>query len=277
MPILLQKTFPLTIFPGLYLLFLVHFAECSLYDQNKAVIPHNNAISKQHVNSQKTFDIVVHGILLWASMGFLMPVGILTMRMSSTRDCHQTMHKILFYLHAILQVLSVLLVTVGAVLSITKFENAFNNSHQRIGLALYAAIYVQILIGFRRPKRGTRGRSAWYFLHWILGTTISMVGILNIYTGLQAYHKKTSRSTRLWTIIFTAQVSFMAIFYLFQDKWEYMQKQGIVISVGASEISSPADQVDNQKDVLNEPSRKSNALGTYFSRTNALNKLFQLT
>lgn len=61
-------------------------------------------LSNLQVNSQKTFDIVVHGILLWASMGFLMPVGILTMRMSSTTNSHHSRHKILFNLHAIFQV-----------------------------------------------------------------------------------------------------------------------------------------------------------------------------
>ncbi|KAG8385303.1 hypothetical protein BUALT_Bualt03G0027900 [Buddleja alternifolia] len=272
-----QKMHPLSTLSSLLsLLCLVHFAECSSYE---ARAPHNHTIIEQHVNSHKTFDIMVHGILLWASMGFLMPVGILTMRMSSTRDCRQTTHKIVFYVHAILQVLTVLLVTIGAVLSIRKFENAFDNNHQRIGLALYGAIYVQIMIGCRRPKRGAKGRSAWYFSHWILGTTISLVGILNIYTGLQAYHKRTSKSTTLWSIIFTAQVSVMAIFYLFQDKWEYMQKQGRIMAPadGGVQGSSTGDQINNQKDELDESFRRSNALGAYFSRSNALNKLFQLT
>ncbi|CAI9782143.1 unnamed protein product [Fraxinus pennsylvanica] len=211
--------------------------------------------SSERVNSQKTLDITLHGVLLWASMGFLTPLGVLTIRMSSTWECHQKTRKILFYVHAILQVLSVLLATVGAALSIRNFENTFYNSHQRIGLALYGAIYVQVLIGFRRPKRGTRRRSLWYFLHWILGTTICLVGIINVYTGLQAYHKRTSK-----------------VFYLFQDKWDYMKKQGMIPS---EPVNSRMDST--QKDTFNEECRKSNALGTHFSRTNALNKLFQLT
>ncbi|KAK4421087.1 cytochrome domain-containing protein [Sesamum alatum] len=265
---------------GVALLLLVHFAECSSYEQNEAGIHRN----KQRESPQKAFDIAVHGILLWASMGFLMPVGILTIRMSSTKErCRPARRKILFYVHAVVQVLSVLLVTVGAVLSIRKFENVFDNSHQRIGLALYIAIYLQVLTGFRRPKRGSRSRRAWYFSHWILGTTVCSVGILNVYTGLQAYHKRTSRSSTLWSVVFTAQVSFMAILYLFQDKWEYIQKQGVMMSRdGDSDNASPAGVLDNnnRKDVgvlMNEPCRKSNALGTYFSRTNALDKLFQLT
>lgn len=49
--------------------------------------------------------------------------------------------------------LSVLLATVGAAMSLKKFENSFDNSHQKLGLALYGAILVQGLIGFFRPHR----------------------------------------------------------------------------------------------------------------------------
>lgn len=127
-------------------------------------------------------------------------------------------------------------------------------------------------------SRGKKGRSLWYFLHWILGTTISVVGIINIYTGLQAYHKRTSRSIRLWTILFTSEISIMALIYLFQDKWGYMKKQGVIL--GNTPVS-PSDQElpqNNQKEVLTESAiRKSNSLGNYFATSNALRKLFQLT
>ncbi|KAK8524609.1 hypothetical protein V6N13_015625 [Hibiscus sabdariffa] len=220
--------------------------------------------------------IFVHGLLLWASMGFLMPVGILTIRMANKEEDGKRV-KFLFYLHAILQILAVLLATVGAVLSIRNFENSFSNHHQRLGLALYVAISMQAIIGFFRPRRGKR-RSTWYLTHWILGTTTSVVGIINIYTGLKAYHKKTSRSTAIWTIIFTVQISLIACFYLFQDKWEYIQKQGLILGNNYNNSphhpTPPSNQVqenaitvmDNQsnKVVLPQPCAKPNALGNLF-------------
>ncbi|KAG6420551.1 hypothetical protein SASPL_117083 [Salvia splendens] len=138
----------------------------------------------------------------------------------------------------------------------------------------YAAIYMQLILGFKRRKRGSRARSAWYLLH-------CLVGVLNIYTGLQAYHIITSTNTRFYTIIFTAQLSFMVILYLFQDKWDYILRQGmppgVVGSYGNNDIPLPitlSQQVEDDriKDSFNEPSMKSND----FSRTNVLNKLFQL-
>ncbi|KAL1562588.1 cytochrome b561 domain-containing protein-like protein [Salvia divinorum] len=266
------------------LLLLAHFCESSPYKNQDS-----GSLNEHDEISQRMFDIVVHGILLWASMGFLIPLGILVMRVSSCRsDFQPSRHKKVFYVHAVLQVLSVLLVTVGAILSIRNFENAFNNTHQRLGLALYVAICMQLILGFKRPKRGARARSAWYLLHWLLGTITCLVGILNIYTGLQAYQKRSSTNTRFYTIIFTAQLSFMIILYLFQDKWDYILRQGMPPAIvgssyqnnGAALPITSSEQVedDRMRDSYNElVSMKSNALGTHFSRTNVLNKLFQLT
>ncbi|KAM3284685.1 cytochrome domain-containing protein [Capsicum chacoense] len=246
---------------------------------NSQLISINQHVPK--VNSHKIFEIEIHGILLWASLGFLMPAGILTIRLSNTEECSRTKLKILFYVHGTLQVVSVLLATAGAVLSIKSFENTFNNNHQRIGLALYVAIYVQLLMGFRRPKRGSKGRSVWYFFHWLLGTTICLAGIINTYTGLNAYHERTCKPISLWTIIFTAQISFMGFFYLFQDKWEYIQKQGAILENNETmtpQVEIVVPQSGEQKMIMRtESGRKSNALGTFFSRSNVLNKLLQQT
>lgn len=47
-------------------------------------------------------QIVVHGFLLWASMGFLMPVGILAIRLSNLEE-HGRKRKIMFFVHAVTQ------------------------------------------------------------------------------------------------------------------------------------------------------------------------------
>ncbi|KAL8088377.1 cytochrome b561 domain-containing protein At4g18260-like [Apium graveolens] len=214
--------------------------------------------STDKLSSQMLFDIQVHGLLLWSSMGFLMPVAILAIRMSN-REASGRKSKFLFYMHATLQILSVFVVTAGAVLSIRKFENTFNNTHQKMGLGLYGVIWLQALTGFFRPQRGNKGRSVWYLVHWILGTTVSLLGIVNIYTGLQAYHKKSSKSIRLWTTIFTAEVFFIAFLYLFQDKWNYIKKQGVIL--GDAPIQ-PTDQEMNAIPVPIEEKKISFSRGT---------------
>lgn len=79
--------------------------------------------------------------------------------------------------------------------------------------------------------RERKGRSIWYIFHWLQGITVSFLGVINIYTGLQAYHGKTSKSVRIWTIIFTAKISAMIFLYLLQEKKNYMQKHGVILDV----------------------------------------------
>ncbi|KAF1876307.1 hypothetical protein Lal_00029654, partial [Lupinus albus] len=242
------------------------FTYCTAYEEVNQFGSHKNTNNKVYkVNHQKTSDIAVHGFLLWASMGFLMPLGILTIRGSKKTEPGSRRNRFLFYLHVVFQMLAVLLSTIGAVMSLKKFENSFDNNHQRLGLALYGAILVQAFIGFFRPPRGKKERSYWYLIHWMLGTIVSLVGIINIYTGLKAYHKRTLKSTSLWTILFTLEVSFIGLIYLFQDKLEYMKKQG-VIEINESIVASNQDipQRQNQKDLMPIACGKRNALENLF-------------
>ncbi|CAN7013481.1 unnamed protein product [Brassica rapa subsp. trilocularis] len=184
------------------------------------------------LSNQMITSIKLHGILLWASMGFLMPMGILFIRMANKANENGRNVKVFFYLHVIFQqILAVVLATIGAIMSLRTLENSFNNNHQRLGLALYVAMWLQFLTGIFRPSRGSKRRLKWFLLHWILGTIVSIIGIINIYTGIRAYHMKTSssRDSSIWTILFTAQLSFLVVVYLIQDKWEHFQKQRVVI------------------------------------------------
>ncbi|KAF3777844.1 Cytochrome b561 domain-containing protein [Nymphaea thermarum] len=200
----------------------------------------NNTLQK--IDPQLQFQMEVHGFLLWASVGLLTPVGVVLMRLSHRVDCRKRL-KILFYLHAVLEIISVLLATVGAIMALKNFENKFNNTHQKIGLAIYALIWLQPFIGLCRPHRGIKGRSSWYFLHWLLGTGVSLLGFLNIYIGLYAYHNRTSNNVTVWVILLTAEVSFLSFLYLLQDKWDYLQKQRSFL--GAEEPIRPTHQVSS--------------------------------
>ncbi|CAN0913957.1 Cytochrome b561 domain-containing protein At4g18260 [Linum grandiflorum] len=193
--------------------------------QEHVKLTSNHSLTAGHnhhkqLSEKLLFEIRVHGFLLWASMGFLMPVGILAIRMSHREQCGRRL-KILFYVHSISQ-------AAGAIMSFRNFSNTFNNNHQRIGLSLYGIIWLQALTGFIRPSRGSKGRSFWYCLHWMTGTTLSVLGIINMYTGLLAYHQKTSRSIRVWIIALTVEVCLLAFLYLLQDKWGYIKRQGVV-------------------------------------------------
>ncbi|XP_010557147.1 PREDICTED: cytochrome b561 domain-containing protein At2g30890 [Tarenaya hassleriana] len=195
---------------------------CSSHESTRSLAIDANGIhpsSEKLISWKILYEVKVHGFLLWASMGLLMPIGILSIRMPNKDRCRR-----LFYLHVTSQMSALILVTVGAVMSIRNFNNSFDNYHQRIGIGLYIVVWFQALLGFLRPPpRGHKARSPWFMAHWILGTSTSLLGILNIYTGLYAYSTKTSTSVKLWTILFTVQVSCFAFFFLFQEKWSYVR------------------------------------------------------
>ncbi|PKA48745.1 Transcription factor bHLH133 [Apostasia shenzhenica] len=137
-------------------------------------------------------------------------------------------------------VIAVLLATGAAILSLKNFEKSFSNTHQRMGLALYALIWVLPVIGFFRPQRGEKLRSIWYTGHWLLRTGTAIIGTMNIFVGLCAYEKKTTKNIRSWTLLFAAQVVIMGFIYLLQDRWDYIKKQGVIL--GEEQIT-PSDQI----------------------------------
>ena len=59
-------------------------------------------VSYLKMSPRLQFEITLHGFLLWASMGFLMPVGILAIRLSN-REENPRWLRILFYVHTIFQ------------------------------------------------------------------------------------------------------------------------------------------------------------------------------
>ncbi|KAL3821344.1 hypothetical protein ACJIZ3_007249 [Penstemon smallii] len=259
---------------GLIILNLLNSVSSSQEHTRMQNIHQSNKHNIHEITPQLSFQIKLHGFILWASVGFLMPVSIVMKRMSNREESSRRL-KIIFYIHAITQaptilllsfnpkpnhksycyhVLAVLLATAGTVMPIKYFDNSFNNDHQRIGLAFYGLMWLQALIGIFRPHRGSKGRTIWFLFHWLMGIAVSLLGIINIYTGLQAYHKRTSKNVRVWIIIFTVEISFLFFIYLLQEKWHYIQKQGIIL--GNNPVQ-PTDQEmsprSQQKETSSEP------------------------
>ncbi|XP_051136287.1 cytochrome b561 domain-containing protein At4g18260-like isoform X2 [Andrographis paniculata] len=241
-----KKLAAVAIFVGIVVLNPI--APVGSVDEDTPVVAKINSGNKDKImiSSQLSFEIKLHGFLWWASVGLLMPAGILVKRILNNEASGRRL-KIVFYVHAFMEISAVLIGTAAAAMSIKYFDNTFNNGHQRIGLVFYLVMWLQLLTAIFRPKRGSKGRSMWFFLHWLLGIAVPLLGVINIYTGLQAYHGRTSKNVGIWTIIFTVQISILLFFYLLQDKWPYIQKQGMIlrndpVSPTDHEMSSPHRQ-----------------------------------
>lgn len=169
-----------------------------------------------------------HGFLLWVSMGFLMPLAIIVIRMSrlcAERGESTQVMKVLFYVHVGLQLLAFVFLVIGAAISLKYFGNKFRHTHHRLGLALYLSAWLSPIIGFLRPRRGTLSRGAWYFSHWLFGHFTVILGFVNIYIGLTIHEKHEAKSQKLWNVLFSIQIAIMGAIYLMQDRWTYMVDQ----------------------------------------------------
>ncbi|KAF3334782.1 cytochrome b561 domain-containing protein [Carex littledalei] len=75
---------------------------------------HNDSQSSpMKLNPKLSLQIKIHALLLWGSVGFLMPIGILVIRFASSCTCGKY-SRVLFYLHVVLQIAAVALATAGA-------------------------------------------------------------------------------------------------------------------------------------------------------------------
>lgn len=87
--------------------------------------------------------------------------------------------------------------------------------------------------------RGGKNRGIWYAFHWLIGVAVTLLGIVNVYTGLQAYNTRTMKSTSVWKWLFSVEVAFIAFIYLFQEKWQYIKQSGGILG---DESVRPTDQ-----------------------------------
>lgn len=104
---------------------------------------------------------------------------------------------------------------------------------------------------------------------------MTLTGIVNIYTGLGSYHRRTKKSTSLLFVLFTTEVCVLALLYLLQDKWEYMVRSGEGSSsdgrtdVGAADelvVQSGNSKSNASLKLVMEPCKKSNALINHFKQ-----------
>ncbi|KAK8546657.1 hypothetical protein V6N12_027433 [Hibiscus sabdariffa] len=103
MQVLAGKLVSFFMFIGLVIVFIPPSVSSSDEEHVKSIgsdTVNNHNIQK--VSHKLMFEITLHGFLLWTSMGFLMPVGILAIRMSNREECGRRL-QMLFYVHAVSQ------------------------------------------------------------------------------------------------------------------------------------------------------------------------------
>ncbi|XBJ20526.1 hypothetical protein VPH35_011340 [Triticum aestivum] len=156
----------------------IHGSSDSLERSNQSF----ESVQPLELTPKLSLQLKLHTFLLWSSVGFLMPAGVLLIR------------------------------SVAAALSITNFENTFNNTHQQIGLALYG------LSGSSRSSDSldlTGACGSW------------CTGCRGWRCGIHKYRERTSRSIGLWTSLLATKVSAVALVNLLQGRWNHVMPQEV--------------------------------------------------
>nr|XP_043621547.1 cytochrome b561 and DOMON domain-containing protein At3g25290 [Erigeron canadensis] len=126
----------------------------------------------------------IHGILNAVSWGILFPVGIIIARYLRT---FPSADPIWFYLHASCQVSAYAIGVAGWATGLklgSESKGITFNTHRNIGIALFCLATVQVFALFLRPNKDHKLRFYWNIYHHGIGYAILVLGILNVFKGL---------------------------------------------------------------------------------------------
>ncbi|CAM6091466.1 unnamed protein product [Calypogeia fissa] len=189
------------------------------------------APAKKEVSHRAAGEYIqIHGWLMWVSMGFLFPLGAILIRFNrgltdSNSLASPARARLLLYLHSTVQCGGVGCATAGIAILIKEFGPTFFHTHMKLGLALWIITMIMPVISIVRPAKGTQGRPIWLFVHWLLGTGVIFLGVVNCYIGIEIYQFHHG-SIRSLDIAFSVQVAVMAFVYFLQDRFSYILGQG---------------------------------------------------
>ncbi|KAK3004660.1 hypothetical protein RJ639_018277 [Escallonia herrerae] len=126
----------------------------------------------------------IHGILNAVSWGILFPIGAIVARYLRV---FQSADPAWFYLHASCQVSAYAIGVAGWGTGLklgSESKGVTYSSHRNIGIALFCLATVQIFALFLRPKKDHKYRYYWNIYHHGLGYSILVLGIINVFKGL---------------------------------------------------------------------------------------------
>ncbi|MCD7455876.1 hypothetical protein HAX54_029978 [Datura stramonium] len=124
----------------------------------------------------------LHGLLNAVSWGIMMPIGILFARYLKVFS-----DPAWFYLHSIWQITAYVIGGVGWVTGLQLGSESHGiqfTAHRTIGIVLFSLATLQASAMLLRPKRDHKHRIYWNIYHRSVGYSIVVLGIINIFKGL---------------------------------------------------------------------------------------------
>ncbi|CAN8231679.1 unnamed protein product [Cochlearia groenlandica] len=193
-----------------------------------SLLPH--PISGNNVRSMSTLNLVsgvsaaagggggssklrkrnIHGILNGLSWGIMMPLGAIIaryLRVAKSAD------PAWFYLHVLCQASAYIIGVAGWATGLKLGGDSPGirySTHRAIGIALFTLATVQVFAMFLRPKPEHKHRLYWNIYHHTIGYTLIILGVVNVFKGLDILNpKKQWRNSYIGIIVALAIVAFV--------------------------------------------------------------------
>ncbi|XP_058736840.1 cytochrome b561 and DOMON domain-containing protein At3g25290-like [Vicia villosa] len=156
--------------------------------------PNLNSKGRLSLNGAEVSDVPVdfaikkkniHGLLNTVSWGILFPLGVIMARYVKT---FPSADPAWFYLHVGCQLSAYVLGVAGWATGIklgSESEGITFSVHRNVGITLFCLATIQIFALLLRPNKDHKYRFYWNIYHHSFGYTIIILGILNIFRGLE--------------------------------------------------------------------------------------------
>ncbi|PWA45090.1 auxin-responsive family protein [Artemisia annua] len=145
----------------------------------------------------------IHGILNAVSWGILFPIGIIIARYLRT---FPSADPAWFYLHAFCQVSAYAIGVAGWGTGLklgSESKGVTYSTHRNIGITLFCLATVQVFALFLRPNKDHKFRFYWNIYHHGIGYAILVLGILNVFKGLDILSPESKWRTAYIIVIST--------------------------------------------------------------------------
>ncbi|XP_038704099.1 cytochrome b561 and DOMON domain-containing protein At3g25290 [Tripterygium wilfordii] len=143
----------------------------------------------------------IHGILNAVSWGILFPLGAIIARYMRT---FESADPAWFYLHVFCQISAYAIGVAGWATGLklgSESQGITYTIHRNIGIALFSLATVQIFALFLRPKKDHKYRFYWNIYHHSIGYSILVLGIYNVFRGLNMLNPEDKWKTAYFLVI----------------------------------------------------------------------------
>ncbi|TXG54258.1 hypothetical protein EZV62_019514 [Acer yangbiense] len=143
----------------------------------------------------------IHGILNVVSWGILLPIGVIIARYIRP---FEGMDPAWFYLHISCQFSAYIIGAAGWGTGLklgSKSKGVTYSTHRNLGIALFSLCTLQVFALFLRPKKDHKYRFYWNIYHHGIGFSILIMGILNVFKGLDILNPEKKWKTAYITVI----------------------------------------------------------------------------